>query len=246
MQPIQMRTTPSLNMPSAKSIVLCVLLGLAALAAYVARPVLHEAGSVPDLEKEVPTKIDQWVALTNPISQVSLTTEKSDTDTDINQPYDQSVLRTYADGQGHTVAVALAWGKRQRQEVKIHRPELCYPAQGLAVKSITDVTFPVVSSDKTPIIGKRMITMDRNGQMELVSYWIRIGHVYSDSAWKTRMHILNEGLAGRVTDGMLVRVSQRLPMNSTANIESTFARQEAFAASLVGSVPPATRQLLAR
>lgn len=225
--------------------VLASILCGAALAARLAQPTLHERGDEPQLETSIPNKIGPWSALASPITQVSITQGNTP---DINQPYDQSVLRTYVDNQGHQIGVAVAWGKHQRQEVKIHRPELCYPAQGYAVQKLRDHTFTVKSmTSQQPIIGKRMIALDRNGSMEVVSYWIRIGSIYSDSAFKTRMHILQEGLAGRVTDGLLMRVSQRMPASAEPDqLESAFQRQEQFAAEIIRSVTPATRDLLAR
>lgn len=229
----------------ARTWVLASILCGAAVAARLAQPTLHEQANEPQLETSIPNKIGDWTALASPLTQVSIT---QGNEPDINQPYDQSVLRTYADNQGHQIGVAVAWGKHQRQEVKIHRPELCYPAQGYAVKNIQDHTFGVTSStSQQAIIGKRMIALDRNGSMEVVSYWIRIGSIYSDSAFKTRMHILQEGLAGRVTDGLLMRVSQKVPASTEpSQLESVFQRQEQFAADLVRSVTPATRDLLAR
>lgn len=229
----------------ARTWVLASILCGAALAARLAQPTLHERGEEPQLETSIPNKIGPWSALASPITQVSITQGNTP---DISQPYDQSVLRTYVDNQGHQIGVAVAWGKHQRQEVKIHRPELCYPAQGYAVKKLLDHTFTVKSmTSQQPIIGKRMIALDRNGSMEVVSYWIRIGSIYSDSAFKTRLHILQEGLAGRVTDGLLMRVSQRMPASAEPDqLESAFQRQEQFAAEIVRSVTPATRDLLAR
>lgn len=229
----------------ARTWVLASILCGAAVAARLAHPTLHEQVNEPQLETSIPNKIGSWSALASPLTQVSIT---QGNEPDINQPYDQSVLRTYADDQGHQIGVAVAWGKHQRQEVKIHRPELCYPAQGYAVKRLIDHTFSVTSTTtQQPITGKRMIALDRNGSMEVVSYWIRIGSIYSDSAFKTRMHILQEGLAGRVTDGVLMRVSQKLPASAEpGQQEAAFQRQEQFAADLVRSVTPATRDLLAR
>lgn len=225
--------------------VLAALLCGAALAARFAQPTLHERVNEPQLETSIPKQIGHWTAMASPLTQVSISQSN---EPDINQPYDQSLLRTYADDQGHEIGVAVAWGKHQRQEVKIHRPELCYPAQGYAVKKLTDHTFNVISgTSQQPIVGKRMMALDRNGSMEVVSYWIRIGSIYSDSAFKTRLHIMQEGLAGRVTDGLLMRVSQRVPASiEPSRLEAVYQRQEQFAADLVRSVTPATRDMLAR
>ncbi len=40
-------------------------------------------------------------------------------------------LRSYVNANGDVVMLALAYGRHQRQEIKIHRPELCYTSQEL-------------------------------------------------------------------------------------------------------------------
>lgn len=223
-----------------RSVIISVILGASAVAAMIATPSVHEIQNAADLEKTVPRQIGPWRELPNPRVQVSLSTGE----TTYDQPYDQSVMRTYVDDAGHMIQVALAWGKRQRQEVKIHRPELCYPAQGFAVESLTDVTFPLNTPDGQPVTGKRLMAKDRNGNLEAVSYWIRLGSTYSGNAWETRLHILKEGLSGRITDGVLVRVSQRVVPDT--KLEDLFQRQEQFAAAMVSASPAETRPLLVR
>lgn len=210
-------------------------------AAILVTPKVTEMGKVPTLEDTLPRTIGEWRALHDPRVQVSVAT--ADT-TDITQPYDQTVLRSYVNPQGNVIQMAVAWGKRQRQEVKIHRPELCYPAQGFEVLSLKKAMIPMPQLAAHQLEGKRMVTRDRNGQTEVVSYWIRIGHSYADNSLETRMHIFREGLAGRVPDGVLVRVSQRI--SKDANPEPFYRQQEAFATSLVAAVDPETQRLLVR
>ncbi|RZI86214.1 MAG: EpsI family protein [Rubrivivax sp.] len=230
--------TSSSTLP--RSIVISIALAGSAVLAMVATPTLHEIQNPPQLEQTVAHQVGPWRELPNPRVQVALSTGEPTFD----QPYDQSVMRSYVDDQGHMIQVAVAWGKRQRQEIKIHRPELCYPAQGLTVQSLKDVTFPITTPDGGPVTGKRMIAKDRNGGIEAVSYWIRLGGTYSGTAWQTRGYILREGLAGRVPDGVLVRVSQRAAPGT--DMEALFRRQEQFAAQLVSASSPEARPLLVR
>jgi hypothetical protein len=76
-----------------------------------------------------------------------------------------------------------------------------------------------------------------------VSYWIRIGDLYSRSPWKTRSYIFSEGMHGRIVDGILVRVSQTLAGSANATPE-LFAVQERFLTELVRALPAKTRELL--
>jgi EpsI family protein len=141
--------------------------------------------------------------------------------------------------------LALAYGKNQRQEIKVHRPELCYPAQGFKVLSIHPQTFQGIHSavNDSDVTGQRMV-VDAKGSKEIVSYWIRIGDTYSSSPWRIRWQILQEGLQGRMTDGILVRVSQRV----SADTDPVPHHQllEKFAGELVAALPKSTSAYLVR
>jgi EpsI family protein len=136
--------------------------------------------------------------------------------------------------------LALAYGSHQRQEMKIHRPELCYTSQGYAVLQKSDVTiaFPKLAS----VQAARML-VTAPGRSEAVSYWIRIGDLHSDSAWKTRAYLFSEGMQGRVVDGMLVRVSQVVP-DAAATTATRYELQERFLGELLDAMPADARRLL--
>jgi EpsI family protein len=93
------------------------------------------------------------------------------------------------------------------------------------------------------VVGKRMVVHGK-GHDEVVSYWIRIGDTFSASPWRIRWQIMQEGLQGRMTDGILVRLSQRVtPGADPAKIHVML---EDFAKQLVNSTPEATRSYLVR
>ncbi|MGH6648082.1 exosortase C-terminal domain/associated protein EpsI [Aquabacterium sp.] len=229
---------------SLRTVTLTSLLLLAALLGTLLRPTIAEGQKRAPLDGTVPRQIGDWRELPNPMVQVNTavpTTEGTSRD----QPYDDLVSRTYVNSKGDHIMVALAYGSQQRQEIKIHRPELCYPAQGWQVESLKPATFPVPTAQGMGIPGFRLVAKQTNGKgYELVSYWIRIGNSYSDSAWKTRLSIVKEGLKGKMTDGVLVRVSQR--SNSAPLTEDVFKRQEEFAAQLVAATAPEGKILLVR
>lgn len=223
-----------------RTAVITVCLLLAAGAAVLAAPKLTAEAASVDIESTAPARVSGWQMIQSPAMQVGVTT----TANDINQPYDQTVMRTYLNNEGKAIHLALAWGRHQRQEVKIHRPELCYPAQGLAVKDLRDVQFPLQMPDGRTVIGKRMIAHNSAGQAEVVSYWIRIGSSYSSNALQTRWHIMQQGLKGEVTDGILVRVSQRIANDQ--DFEAAFRQQEQFVVDLYKASPAPLQHLLAR
>lgn len=225
-----------------RSLVVAVALMLIAGAGIMLRPSINSAAPSPHLDKTVPEQFGEWRTLPNPMLQVDLSTDGA---TSTDQPYDEIVSRTYVNANGDAVMMALAYGKNQRQEIKIHRPELCYPAQGFKVMSLKNAAFDGIRSTLTgsDIVGKRMVVHGK-GHDEVVSYWIRIGDTFSASPWRIRWQIMQEGLQGRMTDGILVRLSQRVqPGTDPAPVH---AMLEDFAKQLVSATPPNTRTYLVR
>lgn len=206
---------------------------IAIAAAYALTPRLMAVENPPLLQEIVPTQFGDWKEVTSPYVQASLSVARED-EPDINQPYDETLMRTYENSKGNVVMLALAWGKNQRQEVKIHRPELCYTAQGYKVQSLIPVTFTNIKDTSGAVTGKRMVAMNNYGG-EAVSYWIRIGNIYSENAVDTRLHILKEGLAGRVPDGILVRASIRI--QDTNDADQAWPILEEFLKEMVLNLP---------
>jgi len=226
---------------AARSYVIASLMGVAALASWLFVPDLTAAPGSPSLASIVPSAFGDWKELRTAVALVD-PRSRGGGEADLQNPYDDVLMRAYENGRGDVVLLALAYGRNQRQEVKIHRPELCYVSQGFKLLTQADASFPMPAAARGRIDGMRMLVTTAN-RVEAVSYWIRIGDVFSSSAWNTRLHIFSEGLNGRVVDGMLVRVSQVLPDAQSASAQR-YRLQEQFVADLVNAVSPAQRYLL--
>jgi EpsI family protein len=224
--------------PTRRALLMSALMVAGAGAGYGLRPRFATVAAPPQLGDSVPTEFGRWKEFASNLIQVGLTTG---TETTTDQPYDQVVMRRYREPEGGVVMLALAWGGNQRQEVKIHRPDLCYIAQGFQVRSLVPSRCDAVAASSGPVLGKRMVAFN-GSRGEAVAYWIRIGRLYSESPLETRLHILREGLAGRISDGVLVRAS--LPIADAANAGHAFRMAEGFLTELVAATPPAARALL--
>lgn len=217
------------------------MLATAALAVVMAPKMPDAAGSSIGLEQRVPAEFGDWKEVKSPFIQMDLAPRRDDGTTDPSSPYDEVVMRTYVRASdGAVVMLALAWGAQQRQEVKIHRPELCYVAQG----------FDVVRREHAilSLPGGQSVTTTRllataPSRIEPVTYWIRIGEEISLSAWQSRLAILREGLKGRTADGILVRASQAMPAGR-ADVERSYRIQQEFLSDLVRSVESPARSVL--
>lgn len=226
---------------SRTSLALLVLAMVLCAMGYLFQPKLATDVVDPNtLERLIPTSFGDWREVKSQVPHVdtSVPGELSE-----QQPYDAQVMRTYRNSAGEMIMIAVAYGRNQRQEIKVHRPEVCYPAAGRQVSSVGPTSFPLTSSSGAEVIGTRMIAYDRRrGYQEPVSYWIRIGHIFSQSGLTQRVHILTEGLKGRRADGILVRFSQIISPQDDP--EASYELQKRFAVEMVAAMPPEGRKLL--
>jgi EpsI family protein len=209
--------------------------------AYFLAPRAEVNAIQPTLAEIIPQSFGEWHAIATPDQVINPTTERDAKDPFFTL-YDDVLMRAYQNANGKVVLLALAYGKHQRQEFKIHRPELCYVAQGFRLLHRNPVTFPLLDRRNQPVTGSRMLVQSP-GRMEIVSYWIRIGSLFSESGWTTRYYLLKQGIGGHVPDGILVRVSQIVP-NAEDGAAGKYAMQEEFLSELVHASPAAAEALL--
>jgi EpsI family protein len=210
------------------------MLSAATLAVVLVPTKFDVAGAAVDLDSLVPAELGAWREVRAAVPQVDLTPRREGEarERTTDEPYDQTVMRTYARADGARVMLALAYGTRQRQEVKIHRPELCYVAQGFAV--VDKRSAPVVLKDGSAVNATRLVARtDR--RVEPVTYWIRIGDEIAMSALQSRLAILVEGFRGRIPDGILVRVSTA-ESPGASEVDRAYAWHEEFLRELVAAV----------
>jgi EpsI family protein len=132
--------------------------------------------------------------------------------------------------------LSVAYGGRRNQGMDIHRPEICYPAQGLAVRRDTHGAELAIGAQRLQL--KRLVAGVGN-RHEPITYWLVIGHSVASFGYGHRWVLLKYGLTGRVPDGMLVRVSSLDHDEANA-----FAMQEVFLRDLLSAVAPEFRSRL--
>jgi EpsI family protein len=223
-----------------RSVAILAALALASYGAAALTP-REELGADLDFATLIPERVGAWVAEPDAEAQVLLVPGgANDTAAAQDASYDDVLMRTYVRDDGARVMIAIAYGRRQTQELKIHRPELCYYAQGFEVSSLggRDVRL----DGQRTAASAALLTRNRS-RTEVVTYWIRVGDSLAASAWDTRWTIFREGLRGRVPDGVLVRASSLAESPATA--EHEIGLQHAFLADLYRAVPAQTRRLLA-
>jgi EpsI family protein len=228
-------------MPLARGTCVLAALLVAAYGAARLRPELELGGGAAPLEQLIPARFGEWIEEPQPLAQVLLVPNAvENAEVAQSASYDDVLMRTYRRADGARVMAAFAYGRRQTQEVKIHRPELCYYAQGFAVQPLgaRAVRLGAAYSVQTATL----LTQNRS-RVEIVTYWIRVGAGVASGPWDMRWTIFREGLGGRVPDGLLVRASSLA--ESAARAEEALELQAAFLADLYRELPAVAQAFLA-
>jgi exosortase B len=222
------RSMASMAITPALAMLAAMLVSIAA--ARMLTPTVAQAKALATLTSTVPAQFGDWTEIPSPYTQAGLSTTE-DGRPSLEQPYDDVLMRTYVNREGVQVMLALAYAKEQRQDVKLHLPEICYPAQGYKVLGLTPAPLPVLAGGAA-VAGKHMLASGNN-RTEAVSYWVRIGDAYPHGGLAMRMQILRDGLKGHVADGILVRASTVIAPG--ADTTNAYRMQDAFLAQLVAA-----------
>ena len=151
--------------------------------------------------------------------------------------YGATIGRIYRQASSGAQLMALmAHGNTQSEELQMHRPEICYPAFGLAITGSRPILIPV--SDRVSI-PSRVLLATAAGQQEVVLYWTRLGEFLPQNHKEQQVDRLRTALHGEVADGILVRFSV-----DSANTEGSVAFMQTFAAALLRAMAPGDRAAL--
>lgn len=203
------------------------LAGLAMLGAALATPLLkpvHAEGTALDLERLVPSAFGDW-SIDPTVVPIAPT---PDVQAKLDRIYSRTLSRAYVNSRGEQMMLTVAYGGDQSDALKAHRQEVCYTAQGFTIHALHAGSLAVAGRD-VPVT--RMLAV-RGERSEPVTYWFTMGdRVVRGRLERLRVQLAS-GLAGRVPDGMLVRVS-----NISSDLPSAFEAQQAFIGALVAAMP---------
>lgn len=216
-----------------RNILLLVLMVASAGAAIAMRPTLRFAsqGATLELEKIIPHSFGEWKEEQQGSAQIVDPQLKETLDV----IYTETLSRSYVNPKGERIMVSIAYGKDQSRDLQIHRPEVCYAAQG----------FQIISSEKRTLslangtIPAMRIVAKQGGREELITYWVRFGDKVVRGNLEQGMARLGYGVSGYIADGVLFRVSSISQSPITA-----FELQEAFVDQMLNAVSGETKTYL--
>lgn len=146
----------------------------------------------------------------------------------VAESYDQTLSRTYVNRDGYRVMLSVAYGGRRNQGMDIHRPEVCYPAQGLALRRDTFKTALKLNDADLPL---RRLVAGTGSRNEPISYWLVVGDSVASFGYGHRIALLKYGLTGHVPDGMLVRIS-----SIDDDVVHAFGQQDVFLRDILAAM----------
>jgi EpsI family protein len=131
--------------------------------------------------------------------------------------------------------LSMAYGGDQSDGTTAHKPEICYPAQGLEIIFNRTGTLDV-AGHALPV---RRLRARLGGRHEPITYWIVVGDQAVTSGTGMKLVQLRYGVRGLIPDGILVRVS-----SLERDAGAAFRRHEEFIRALVSSLDASMRQRL--
>jgi EpsI family protein len=176
-----------------------------------------------DLESMIPKQFGDWK-----IDEKAVTLQiDPQRQAVLNHIYNQTLSRTYVNQKGESIMLSIAYGGDQSNSMQVHKPEVCYPAQGFNI--LKNTTGSLVSGfGGIPV---RRLVAQRGLRIEPITYWIRIGDVAEINSVRLKLERLRYRLTGYVPDGLIFRVSNISPDDTIA-----FQLQEEFIRSLLSNL----------
>lgn len=217
-----------MNLRVAHLILACVaaLSATGAAEALKPRTLLTPPEAAPNLDELVPQQFGQW----SRAPDVRLV-EPPGSDTLAHEIYNQQVARGYVDPDGDTVMLLVAFGASQSDRLQLHRPEICYTAQGFRVEKQREELLSY-RDGSPPLAFVRLITQ-RESRLEPVTYWMRIGYDVSTNNVSRQFLKVRYGLSGLIPDGALMRVS-----TIGLSPEESFKLQDRFIRDFLSALSP--------
>ncbi|MFP5390669.1 MAG: exosortase B [Gammaproteobacteria bacterium] len=228
---------PSLGLrtfgPLRRTAMAAALMGLAVFATIALQPKKLLADSAPKivLEQSIPQAFGDWKLDPDMGAMVPSSTQQET----LRQIYSQTLSRTYVNSRGDRIMLSIAYGSVQTQQLRAHRQEVCYRAQGF---KIDDLYSQNILVDGVDVPATRMVAS--NGpRIEPVTYWFTMGNSLVRSYYDRQMVQLKYALSDFIPDGYLIRVSSITPDSTAA-----FKVQDAFVTDMMKALDPTARAKL--
>ena len=183
---------------------------------------LAEVLSAFRLEDAVPVAFGRWSIDPNIVPVLP----SPDVAAALNKIYNQVLNRTYVREDGQRVMLSIAYGGAQTQQLRAHRQEVCYSAQGFQISDLLRVNLRIAGA----LIPATRMVAKHGERVEPVTYWFTMGSYAVMSLLDRQRVQFLYSLRGLIPDGFLFRMSSIEPDKTKA-----FGRHIAFAEELLAA-----------
>ncbi|MFG6447283.1 exosortase-associated protein EpsI, B-type [Roseateles sp. BYS180W] len=207
-------------------VVLCALFVGFHVVSYLVTPRVFRSDveGVLDLKNTIPEKFGDW-QVDQFVGAIVVNPQQEEV---LRRIYSETLSRTYISKSGARVMLSIAYGKDQRDGMQMHYPDVCYPAQGFRVESLSSADISVAGR---VVPARRMSAALGSNRNEKITYWSVVGETSVRSGVDKKVAEMSHTFSGVIPDGLLFRVSS---VGSDAARE--YALQEQFLNQLFGSV----------
>ncbi|WP_374692410.1 exosortase-associated protein EpsI, B-type [Accumulibacter sp.] len=219
-----------------RNLILLVLMLAASGMAVALKPTkkIADQGPTVELETLIPKSFGEW---REDITSVAQTVDPQQKEM-LDKIYNQTLSRTYVSMQGYRIMLSVAYGGDQSDAMQLHKPEVCYPAQGFILHGKQADSLQLQGGGMLPITRVSTSLGNRN---EPITYWITIGDkVITSGGIQKKLVEMSYGLAGNIPDGMLIRVSSIDPDKALA-----YQMHDRFSNQMLAALPPEARVRMA-
>jgi EpsI family protein len=215
-----------------KNLVICLAMLLAAFGGVMLKPANLIADQKPkiNLETMIPKQFSEW-KIDESIIPLQADPEREAL---IKKIYYQTLARTYINQKGERVMLSIAYGGNLSEDMQVHRPEVCYKAQGFTIEGTEKVN---IETGFGQIAGKRVMAIMGN-RIEPITYWIAIGDKVSFNSLFWKFEQFKYALSGKAAGGLLFRVSG---IGETSEVQPIVDK---FVEDLLLSISASDRQYL--
>ena len=178
---------------------LCMLVAASLALALTPRTKVASQGPGIRLESMIQKRFGAW-KVDETIAPLMVSPEVK---AQLDKIYNETLTRTYINANGAQVMLSIAYGSDQSSSLQVHRPDVCYTAQGFQVsKMVKD--FVQTVTGQVPVMH---LVASQGRRNEPITYWITVGDTAVRGVWEQKLAKVKYGLTGKVPDGILVRVS---------------------------------------
>jgi EpsI family protein len=194
------------------------------------RPTVSVADKLPtmNLKAMVPTSFGDWHEELNAGSLI-VDPQRQAT---LERIYSETLSRVYVNSSSYRIMLSIAYGKNQSGDLQLHKPEVCYPAQGFEVRQVRLGTL-ALQDRSVPAV---RLETNQGQRFEPVTYWAVVGDTVTSSVTNKRITEVRYAMRGLIPDGMLVRVSSIDRDESRAH-----SVQDQFSKELIAAIAPQNR-----